>query len=275
MSDRFSEGAPSRILIVDDEPLARQRIRRYLSKHGSYEVSEAETGLEAVEKICSFRPEVLFLDIEMPGLTGFEVLAQLKERPFHIVFQTAYDEFAIRAFEEHAADYLLKPFTEERFRRAMDLVLTRVGNEERLKALEAAMREREGHLRRLSVRQGSRLRIVDDTEIVCFVSRDHCTCVYLADGREAISDLSLANLEGRLDRERFRSLHRNNIVNIDEIRGVEPADGSRMQVELSNGMKVGVSRRHRQVLRQLLVERSCGLGGETKEQTEKRTKLTE
>jgi two-component system LytT family response regulator len=251
LSEHRSRKTPSRILVVDDEPLARQRLRRYLAKHGSYEVSEAESGLEAVEKISSFRPEVLFLDIEMPGLNGFEVLAQFSERPFHVVFQTAFDEFAIRAFEEHAADYLLKPFTEERFRMAMDLVLTRVADEEKLKSLEAALRTREGHLHRLTVRQGNRLRIVDGSEIVCFVSRDHCTCVYFADGREALSDLSLASLSARLDPETFRPLHRNSIVNLAEIRGVE-AHASGMQVELSNGMKVGVSRRHRKALRQFL-----------------------
>jgi two-component system, LytTR family, response regulator len=187
----------------------------------------------------------------MPGLNGFEVLAQFAFRPFQVVFQTAFDEFAIQAFEQHAADYLLKPFTEERFRRALDLVLSRVADEERLKALEAAIRARDGFLRRLSVRQGNRLRVVDEREIVCFVSRDHCTCVYLADGREAISDLSLATLAARLDPERFRSLHRNNIVNVTEIREVAASGGSGTQVELSNGMKLEISRRHRQALRRL------------------------
>ena len=241
-----------RILIVDDEDLARQRVRRYLSRHSRFEIAEAESGLEAVAKIASFRPDIVFLDIEMPGLNGFEVLAQFPRRPFHVVFQTAYDEFAIRAFEECAIDYLLKPFTQVRFEKALALGLLRVTDEERLKSLETAMRVRDGYLRRLSVRQGNRLRIVCDDDIVCFVSRDHCTCLYLSDGREAIVDLSLATLVERLDPKRFHQLHRSSIVNLTEIRSVERALNSSVTVELSNGLKLAVSRRQRLTVLRLI-----------------------
>src|ERR1044072_1618212 len=101
-----------RILLVDDEALARQRLRRYLAQtEYRFVLEEAQSGLEAVEKIHTFQPDIIFLDIEMPGLNGFEVLQQVNERPFQVVFQTAFDEFAVRAFEALASDYLLKPFT--------------------------------------------------------------------------------------------------------------------------------------------------------------------
>ena len=247
------EGAVRRLLIVDDEPLARQRIRRYLAQtEGSFVVEEAETGLQAVELIQTYRPEIVFLDIEMPGFTGFEVLAQFDERDFQIVFQTAYDEYALRAFEEHACDYLLKPFTLDRFRQALARVLDRVAGEQRLRALELEFARRDGHLKKLAVRQGGRLRVVEEGEITCFISQDHYTCVYLNDGREAICDLSLAHLNERLDPAAFRQLHRNNIARISAVRSLTLSREEGMTVVLSNGMKLPVSRSNRRAARDLI-----------------------
>lgn len=252
-----SLSAAKGILIVDDEALARQRVRRYLERSdASFEISEAENGLQAVELLRKYRFDVVFLDIEMPELNGFEVLAQFDERPFQVVFQTAYDEFAVRAFEEHAADYLLKPFTFDRFRDALSRVLSRAADEERLQKLETEMRKRDGFLKRLTVRQGGRLRIVDESEIVCFVSRDHYTCVYFADAREAICDLSLSHLVARLDQQRFRQLHRSNIACMSAIRSLAFSRAEGMTVELINGMKLPVSRGNRRMVRQLVSEAS-------------------
>jgi two-component system LytT family response regulator len=238
--------------VVDDEPLARQRIRRYLAHtEQAFDIEEAESGLAAVASVCAFQPDIVFLDIEMPGLSGFEVLQQFNERPFQVIFQTAFDEFAVRAFEEHASDYLLKPFTEERFKQALSRVLTRVADEERLKALEAEFAKRHGFLHKLTVKQGGRLRVVEETEIVCFVSRDHYTCVYFEDGREAICDLSLANLLERLDPEKFKPFHRNNIVRLLTIKALNTASSDEMTLELSNRMTLPVSRSHRRKAREL------------------------
>src|SRR5262249_38652080 len=149
-------------------------------------------------------PEVIFLDIEMPGLSGLEVLQQFEERPFHVIFQTAYDQFAIRAFEEQACDYLLKPFTAERLHQALSRALNQVADQQKLFALERQLAARldgndngQGYLSKLTVKQGNRLRIVTTHEIYCFVSRDHYTCVYFNDGGsvlEGICDLSLGRL---------------------------------------------------------------------------------
>src|SRR5690606_13865081 len=106
---------PKNVLIVDDEPLARARIRRYLeTHHADWNLAEAGDGIEALEKIQQSKPDLMFLDIEMPELTGFEVLSQIPERSFTVIFQTAYDAFAVKAFEENACDYILKPFTDDR-----------------------------------------------------------------------------------------------------------------------------------------------------------------
>ena len=251
---------PKRILIVDDEQLARQRVTRYVRQFSpEFEIEEAESGIRAVEMINSFRPEVVFLDVEMPGLNGLEVLQQFEERPFHVIFQTAYDQFAIRAFEEHACDYLLKPFTAERLHQALARALGRVAGEERLRALEAQLARREGaqaYLRKLTVKQGSRLRVVTDEEIFCFVSRDHYTCVYFENGPvgsvEGICDLSLTRLADRLDPEDFRQLHRNNIVRASTIVGLSRSPQGEVSVELSNGMKLPVSRSNQREAKELV-----------------------
>lgn len=242
-----------RILIVDDEPLARQRIRRYLAQSGcSLAIEEAESGLAAVAKVQVFQPDIIFLDIEMPGLNGFEVLQQFNERPFQVVFQTAFDEFAVRAFEEYASDYLLKPFTEARFKQALARVLARAADEERLIALEGEFAKRHGFLKKLTVKQGGRLRVVEEEEIVCFVSRDHYTCVYFQDGREAICDLSLTHLLERLDPEKFKPFHRNNIARLAAIKSLNATATGDLTLELSNRISLPVSRSHRRQARELL-----------------------
>jgi len=254
---------PKRILIVDDEALARQRVARYVRQSRQeagpeFLIGEAESGIEAVEMIQSFRPDIIFLDVEMPGLNGFEVLQQFDERPFHVIFQTAYDQFAIRAFEESACDYLLKPFTVERLRKALSRAFDRSANEEKLRALEARLAAGDGnrkYLRRLTVKQGARLRIVETRETFCFVSRDHYTLVYFGDGpksHEAICDLSIASLVERLDPAEFQRLHRNGVARKSAIVALSRSGQGEFMAELSNGMKLPVSRSHRKMLREML-----------------------
>jgi two-component system LytT family response regulator len=254
---------PKRILIVDDEALARQRVARFArqSKQENgpeFLIEEAASGVEAVGMIQSFRPDVIFLDVEMPGLDGFEVLQQFSERPFHVIFQTAYDQFAIRAFEESACDYLLKPFTAERLRMALARALDRSAGEERLRALEARLAARDGgrrRLRRLTVKQGVKLRVVETKDVFCFVSRDHYTLVYFGDGQnhhEAICDLSITRLDERLDPVEYQRLHRNSIARKSAIVALSRCGQGELIAELSNGMKLPVSRNHRKILRAAL-----------------------
>ena len=244
---------PKRILVVDDEALARRRILRHLREAGPpLIVEEAESGLRAVELIHAFRPDVVFLDVEMPGLSGFEVLRQFERRPFQVVFETAYDEFAVRAFEEQACDYLLKPFTADRLLKALARALDRAADEARLGALEAQLAARDGYLRRLTVKQGGRWRVVGEEEVACFVSRDHYTCVHFGDGREAIIDLSLASLSGRLDPRVFQRLHRHSLVRLSAVVSLSVSRQGEMWAELANGLRLPVSRSRRRSVKRMV-----------------------
>jgi len=256
---------PKRILIADDEALARQRVARYVRQFSSeFLIEEAESGIRAVELIHSFHPEIIFLDVEMPGLNGLEVLQQFEERPFHVIFQTAYDQFAIRAFEEHACDYLLKPFTAERLHQSLVRAISRVADEQKLRALEAqfaSQADGKGYLRKLTVKQGNRLRIVVANEIHCFVSRDHYTCVYFNDAGntlEGICDLSLGRLAERLDPQQFKQLHRNNIVRVAAIIALSRSRQGEVSVEMANGMKLPVSRSNQREAKELVKGNNAG-----------------
>jgi two-component system LytT family response regulator len=241
-----------RILLADDEPLALKRLQRFLEACGpGYEVASASSGPETVEAILAFRPEILFLDVEMPGLSGFEVLAQFEVRPFRVVFQTAYDHYAVDAFEECACDYLLKPVSLERFQQALQRALADLTAASRLAELEKALAEKAGPLRRICVRQGRHTRVVTEGEILCFQSQEHCTCVLLMGGGEATCDLSLQTLERRLDPESFVRIHRNSIVNGRKIKALARNPDGRWHVELTGGLLIEVSRSRRSAVKGL------------------------
>lgn len=236
---------PVSVLIVDDEDLARKRLRGFLEQHGlACEIREAENGISALELLRAQAVDVLFLDVQMPGLTGLEVLAQLEKRPFQVVFQTAHDEHAVKAFEENACDYLLKPFTKERFAKALERALARVGTAP--PAGESELLRRNGFLTRIVVKAGAKSLLVPVEEIHAFVSQDHYTTV-ITPSREYVIDLSLNHLEEKLDPARFQRLHRNNIVAMDCVRSV--TGGDNMEVELEGGTKLPVSRNNRKKLK--------------------------
>ncbi|MGE0528177.1 MAG: LytR/AlgR family response regulator transcription factor [Bdellovibrionales bacterium] len=237
-----------RVLIVDDEKLARDRITRLISELGyDFDISEADSGLAALEKMPSIQPEILFLDIQMPGLTGLEVLQQVEHRPFKIIFQTAYDEYAIQAFDESACDYLLKPYTKDRLKLALERALTSLDQVQRIGELEREFQKRDGYLRRISVRQGDKIRLIEVDEIHCLVSRDHYTFIHTGES-EFISDLSLTHLAERLDPEKFLRCHRNNIICLERVDRL--AIGANMTVHLLCGLELPVSRSNRQLLQE-------------------------
>lgn len=244
-----------KILIADDEPLARERIRRLLSESGRFEIREAANGLEALDKIPEFEPDIVFLDIQMPGLTGFEVLKALPLRKFQLIFQTAYDEFALSAFEENACDYLLKPYSQERFDKALKKALARIdgrlgtasgdGSDGLLAKLHAV----DPYLRRITFKHAGKTRVLAADQVIYFLSQDHVTCARTIDGAEYILDTSLAQLETQLDPKEFTRAHRNSLVALAHVKAIGPvADPS---LELSNGEKIDLSRSNRSRLAQL------------------------
>jgi two-component system, LytTR family, response regulator len=220
-----------RILIVDDEQMARERIKRFLSfyKTGAIEVSEAENAPQALEMIKTSGYDVIFLDIQMPVMSGFDLLYQLEERPFQIIFQTAYDEFAVKAFEVNACDYLLKPFTEERLLSALNKALTvqasvaKQPESSRLEALEQHLEKAKIFLNNVTSKNGAITKVLRTSEIYAFKSEDHYTFAMTSQG-EFIIDNSLSFLEKHLDPQLFIRTHRSHIVKnemIDRVGGAE------------------------------------------------------
>ncbi len=206
-----------RVLIVDDEELARKRLRRLLKKFEPEMeiVGEAGNGEEAVERIDALRPDLIFLDVQMPGCDGFEVVRRLKWKP-HIVFATAFDEFALKAFEENTVDYLLKPIEQRRLDRTVEKLrglferhgLQRDDSVERLLSRLAA-----APLKRLQVRLGDRILLVNANDVMYFEAKDKYTILHTPEQKYVV-DLTLAQLESRLDAEEFIRIHRSTIVNL-------------------------------------------------------------
>ena len=232
-----------KILIVDDELLARERIHRLLNDlcfTGT--VEHAHNGVEALDLLRSDCFDLVFLDIQMPGPTGFEVLQQLQERNFQVIFQTAYDEFAIKAFDENACDYLLKPFSKERFEISLTRAVRNLETNQKLSQLEDCLHKQSLYLESLVIKHNGKSKILSLDRVDCFISEDHYTIIH-SEGAELISDLSLAWLEQRINPHKFIRCHRNNIVAIVKIKCL--GKSLKSEVELICGIKVPLSRRHR------------------------------
>ena len=243
-----------RALIVDDEPLAREGIRLHIEQEKDFEGD----GDEALEAIRELAPDVVFLDIQMPGRDGFGVLHALAGTTLpQIVFVTAYDQFALQAFEAHALDYLLKPFDEERFRKAIDRVRTQLRGQKRrdldsrIAQLLADIRDRPRYFERLVVRSGGRILIlrVDDIDWIeaaaNYVKLHVGPRVYLL--RETMN-----RLEEKLDPARFIRIHRSTIVRVDRIRELEPLFQGDYLVILHDGSRLTSSRSYREKLQEAL-----------------------
>lgn len=252
-----------RVLVVDDEPLARERIVRLLAGRPPVrEVIEAADGPTAVEAVRSRRPDLMFLDVQMPGLDGFDVLRSINsaEMPA-VVFVTAYDVHALRAFEVHAVDYLLKPYDNERFwaafRHASDHVATRsvLGAGRKLATLlqemdsgrpaAAATPEPARHLERIAVRTDGRIFFVRPGEIDWCESAGNYVKLHVGRAVHVIRE-TLQNLEGRLDPSSFLRIHRRLIVNVDRIQELQPWFGGDQIVILKDGARLRLSRTFRE-----------------------------
>jgi two-component system LytT family response regulator len=245
----MTEHEALRVVIVDDEPPARAVVREYIGRHpGVTIVAECANGFEAVKAVSELTPDLLFLDVQMPKLDGFEVL-ELLGRAVPIVFVTAYDQYALRAFEVHAVDYLLKPFSEERFAEALDRVRERLrardaeGQAEGLDvaALVAQARPKQGPLERVLIRDGAQVHVIPVDRIDYVEAQDDYVC-FKAEGRQYLKDQTMATLEASLDPARFVRIHRSYLLNIDRIARVELyAKDSRIAI-LRDATRLPVSR---------------------------------
>jgi len=245
-----------RALIVDDEPLARQVVREFSAGHPALEIAgECENGRKAVTMINRLRPDLLFLDVQMPGLSGFEVLERLDHIPA-VIFSTAYDQFAIRAFEVHAVDYLLKPYDRERFATAVERALERLRKNlvevDRLAALLNFAKGSQPFPERLLVKTGPRLLPIKVNDIEWIEAADDYSELHVA-GAIHLCSLGLCELEKRLDPQRFARVHRSAIVNLSRIRNLERDGEGGMIATMASGKEIKVSRSYAAALRKLIV----------------------
>ena len=238
-------------LIVDDEPLARKKIRDLLSAVPWIEcVGEVGDGLTAVAAIDEQQPDLVFLDIHMPRLSGLDILHRARHTPA-VIFTTAYDRYAVTAFELAAVDYLLKPFGRERLLTSLERVRTLLGREDRG---QSAVRSREaftaGPARRLFVREAGRVIPVRATDIVRLEASDDFVYVHTITERYRMG-VPLQQIAERLEPTQFVRVHRSHIVNMDHVASFSPYDGSRIQVRLRNGTIIVASRQCSRLLREL------------------------
>lgn len=247
-----------RTIVVDDEPPARRRLLDLLATEPDIEVvAECRNGREAIEAIRTTKPDLVFLDIQMPEADGFDVVAEIgAERMPGIIFVTAYDTYALRAFEVHALDYLLKPFDRDRFRTALASARTRLRSgtnlEDRLRALVNGL-ERTGnrYLERIPIKKAGRIIFVDVEDVDLFEAEGNYVRA-VAGERSYLFRESMTALEAKLDPKRFLRIHRSTIVRLDRIEQLEPLFQGEYRITLRGGQTVQSSRRQRARLHEAL-----------------------
>lgn len=251
-----------RALIVDDEPLARERLRTLLKADPEVEIAaECADGRKAIAAIHKHAPDLVFLDVQMPEVDGFAVIEAVgPARMPAVIFVTAYDKYALRAFEVHALDYLLKPFDRERFTRALERAKTRLQHDAagrsgelgpRLLALLEALKAGARPVERLVIKSGGRVIFLRAEEIDWIEAAGNY--VRLHAGREAhLLRETMSALEARLDAGRFRRIHRSTMVQLDRIKEMQPDFHGDYQVLLRDGTRLTLSRTYREKFREFL-----------------------
>ncbi|MDQ6690221.1 MAG: LytTR family DNA-binding domain-containing protein [Gemmatimonadota bacterium] len=244
----------TRVVVVEDEPIARERLRELLDRVDWIEcVGQAADGLSAVQTIDELRPDLVFLDIEMPGITGIEVLKRIRHDPA-IVFTTAYDRYAVAAFELEALDYLLKPFGAKRLDAALERVKKNLLLDSEFSVAERARIALESRetFTRIFVRDRGRIIPIAVDAIDRLEADDDYVGVH-SNGKRYLVYLGLAEFEARLDPERFVRIHRSHIVNLDQVAALLPQVGGRLMVEMKDGVTLPASRSRAKELRQLAI----------------------
>jgi len=242
-----------RAIIVDDEELARSIVREYLADHREIQVvAECSNGYEAVKAVTDLKPNLLFLDVQMPKLNGFEVL-ELIEADLAVIFVTAYEHYAVKAFEVHAVDYLLKPFSRERFDEALVRVQEKLARNEFVPRLEVLQAARSGAetIERVLVRDASKVFVIPTEKIDYIEAQDDYISIR-SEGKSHLKKQRLSDLQSMLDSKKFVRIHRSTILNVDRLARLELyAKDSRMAI-LKDGTQLQVSRSGYEALKELL-----------------------
>jgi two-component system LytT family response regulator len=231
-----------RAVIVDDEELSRVLVKDYLTEHPDIEiVAECSNGFEAVRAVDDLKPDLLFLDIQMPKLDGFEVL-ELIGNEVETLFITAFDEYALRAFEVHALDYLLKPFSAERFSEALDRARARLSRPSESPEGELSVgRDRQGTLDRVLIRNGPKVHVIGVDQID-YIKAEDDYIAFVVGGKEFLKHQTLGAIEKQLDPGRFIRIHRSTILNIERLARIELYSRDSYEAILDDGTQLAISR---------------------------------
>jgi len=231
-------------ILIDDEPLARSIVREYLQPYPEVEiVQECNDGFEGVKAINQHQPDLVFLDIQMPKINGFEML-ELLEQPPPVIFTTAYDEYAIRAFEAHAVDYLLKPFGRERFNKAMQKWLDQRSNSSKKAATEsllvtAAQSPAQGE--RIVVKLGGKIKIIPVHDVHFLEAADDYVNIHTSEGA-FLKNKTMNHFDQVMDPQQFVRIHRSYIVNVQQITRIDPYEKETHLAVLKSGKQIPVSK---------------------------------
>ncbi len=243
-----------RCIIIDDEKPARDLLRLYLADYPNIEVAaEFSDGFTGLRGIMDLHPGLVLLDIQMPKITGFELLELLDDYP-PIIFTTAYDQYALRAFEINAVDYLLKPFSRERFAEAMNRAMERIrkgGGQDTLRRVINGVQEQAGILQRVAVRSGTNIKLIRTEEIIYIEALDDYVRIHTADGKYTRKS-TMKYYEEHLDPALFVRIHRSSLVAVWQVKQIELYQKDSYLVVLKNGEKLPVSRTGMQALREKL-----------------------
>ena len=242
-------------IIVDDEYLAREIVKKYLEKHADIDIlAECSNGFEAVKEITDKKPDLIFLDIQMPKLNGFEMLELLDVHP-SIIFTTAFDDYAIKAFEVNAVDYLLKPFSEERFNEALEKAIGRINkkssDEEKIKKLISHRDQLTETLERIVVKDGSKITIIPVETLRWIEAQDDYVRIH-SEGGKFMKKKTMKFFEDHLDPNNFIRIHRSSIINVSSIKQMELYEKDSYRVIMKDETKLPVSKTGLQKLRGIL-----------------------
>lgn len=242
-----------KVLIIDDEPLAISVIAGYLAEFPNIRIiAECGNGYEGLKAIREHSPDLIFLDVQMPKITGFEML-ELVDEPPAVIFTTAFEEYALKAFEKHAVDYLLKPISKERFKVAVEKFLnsSRKADNEKNRELLEDVSTREEHLTRVVVKDGSNIRIIPIDDVFYFEAYDDYVKINTKEDC-FLKKNTMQKLEDSLDPTKFLRVHRSFILNLSRINKIEPATKDSYLATLTNGSSIPLSRTGYSRLRQVL-----------------------
>lgn len=244
------------ILIIEDEKPARDLIKAYLEGNtGINLLGEYDNGFDGLKAVNELKPDAIFLDVQMPKLTGFEMLEVLEYHP-EVIFTTAYDQYAIRAFEQNAVDYLLKPFSKVRFQEAIGKLESRIESQKEtgktgIEKIKLHLAESEEKLHRVVIKKSGKIHVISTGDINYLEAQDDYVMIYTNEGRY-LKQQTMKYFEKHLDSQQFVRVHRSYIANITHIERIEPYEKSNFILILKDGNKVPVSRNGMQVLKENL-----------------------